>query len=91
MRVAFIRVGAATRYDPGNDIKTFPYWCLGACLFAVMATGLSVSFFGQSQVFLWLPIAAIGSIPLTKATAPASDYLPNVAAATGWPSFSIKS
>lgn len=37
-------------------------WCLGSALFANAATSMSVAFFGQAQVFFWIPIALITTI-----------------------------
>ena len=37
-------------------------WALGASLFANAATMISVSYFDQSFVFLYLKLAAIGSL-----------------------------
>lgn len=39
----------------------FIFWCIGASLFSLAASGISVSFFGQAMFFFWLPIAAIAS------------------------------
>ncbi|MBW1727688.1 MAG: O-antigen ligase family protein [Deltaproteobacteria bacterium] len=39
----------------------FMVWCLGASLFAHAATCISVSYFDQSFLFLYLTLAAIGS------------------------------
>ena len=50
----------ASRTDDGSDV--FFIWCLGASLFAHVATGLSVSYFDQSYLFLYLTLAAIGSL-----------------------------
>ncbi len=64
MRLAFLRIGLTTKPERGDGAQLFQYWCLGSSLFSIVASGFSVSFFGQTQVFLWLPIAAIASIPL---------------------------
>ena len=42
----------------------FLAWALGASLFAHAATFISVSYFDQSVVFLYLALAAIGSVRL---------------------------
>ena len=44
---------------PGHQ---FFLWALGASLFANVATMISVSYFDQSFIFLYLVLAAIGSI-----------------------------
>jgi hypothetical protein len=40
----------------------FVVWGLGASLFAAAATSISISFFDQSYIFLYIPLAAISSI-----------------------------
>lgn len=50
----------ASQTEDGSDV--FFMWCLGAALFAHVATGLSVSYFDQSYLFLCLTLAAIGSL-----------------------------
>lgn len=54
-------VGAAIRNteEPGRQ---FAIWCLGATLFAHAGTCIAVTYFDQSMMFLWLTIAAIGSL-----------------------------
>ena len=39
----------------------FTFWALGASLFSLIASGISVSFFGQSLFFFWLPIVCLAS------------------------------
>lgn len=41
--------------------RSFMAWSYGACLFAHAATSISVSYFDQSMVFFWLPIAVISA------------------------------
>jgi len=42
-------------------------WCIGAAAFANAMTSISVAFFGQAQVFFWLPIALISVLsPLLR-------------------------
>ena len=48
----------------------FLYWCIGASFFSLIASGVSVSYFGQSIFFLWLPIAILSSFREDE-TAPA--------------------
>jgi len=60
---AFSRVGQAIQEAAGTPIETrFLPWSLGATLFAHAATFLSVSYFDQSFLFIYLTLAAIGSI-----------------------------
>lgn len=48
--------------SPGvADGQKFVYWCVGASLFSLAASGISVSFFGQAMFFFWLPIAVMAS------------------------------
>jgi hypothetical protein len=58
----FSLVGRTWRHTDGPSAQ-FPYgtWALGASLFAQAATFMSVSYFDQSVVFLYLTLAAIGS------------------------------
>jgi hypothetical protein len=47
--------------DPATG-DGFLVWSLGACLFAHAATCVSVAYFDQSFVFLYLPLAMVGSM-----------------------------
>ncbi len=40
----------------------FMIWCFGSALFAHAVTGISVAYFDQSVVFLWLNVAVIASV-----------------------------
>lgn len=40
----------------------FMIWCFGSALFSHMVTGISVSYFDQSAVFVWLTVAVIASM-----------------------------
>lgn len=42
--------------------KAFMIWCFGSALFAHCVTGISVSYFDQSVVFLWLNVAVVSSM-----------------------------
>jgi hypothetical protein len=66
---SFHRVGVLVANTDHSKEARFTYWCIGASLFSNAATSMSVAFFGQAQVFFWLPIAIIGSIPLIAANA----------------------
>lgn len=60
--VAFRWVGAALReaehVAPG---WAFPIWCLGCGLLAHATTSISVAYFDQSMLFIWLNVAVIAS------------------------------
>lgn len=58
----FISVGRALRLKENQPEEQFLVWTLGAILFAHAATMVSVSYFDQSIVFLYLVLAAIGSV-----------------------------
>ena len=45
----------------GNEEK-FAVWCFGTSLTILALSGLSISYFDQSQVFFWLTVAALTSI-----------------------------
>lgn len=44
-----------------NRAQSFMVWSFGACLFAHVGTSISVSYFDQSMLFFWLPIAVISA------------------------------
>ncbi len=50
---------------PGRD-QLFLMWTLGAILFGHAITWMSISYFDQSVVFLFLLLAAIGSLPVVE-------------------------
>jgi len=59
----FYCVGAVVNMDSGLSLKDRKMvWALGASLFAHAATCISVSYFDQTFVFLYLNLAIIGSI-----------------------------
>jgi hypothetical protein len=68
---AFGAVGRATRSqaDGKSQSEKFMLWALGSTLLAHAATCMSVSYFDQSFIFLYLPLAAIGSLHWSSATA----------------------
>jgi hypothetical protein len=88
---AFAYVGRALRPGalPSNQIVV--YWGLGAALFTHVVTCVSVSYFDQSYLFLYLTLAAIGSscaqihtVALPVAKAPVvSKGIPREAATSG--------
>lgn len=63
MVAGFVSVGKALRLSLDAPVeKRFLIWTLGSILFGHAATMLSVSYFDQSVVFLYLVLAAIGSV-----------------------------
>ena len=61
--VAFRYVGVLLRLREESPFADqFLVWSLGAMLFAHTATCISVSYFDQSITFLYLTLAAIGSL-----------------------------
>ena len=55
--------GVLEESDPeAPDQEQFLIWCLGSILFSHAATMISVSYFDQSVFFLYLVLAAIGSL-----------------------------
>jgi hypothetical protein len=66
----FSFVGQALRQSAGLPPESrFMIWALGASLFAHAATCISVSYFDQSFLFLYLTLAAIGSAHSAVVTA----------------------
>jgi hypothetical protein len=60
---AFRYVGEMAGTDGGLGIETrFMAWCAGSALFAHTATCVSVAYFDQSYIFMFLCLAAISSI-----------------------------
>lgn len=49
-------------FSQDTRFKQFFCWMLGVSVFSITATMISVSFFDQSLVFLYLPLALIGSL-----------------------------
>jgi hypothetical protein len=62
---SFVGQAVRERVDLSLDYR-FMLWALGASLFAHTATMISVSYFDQSFVFLYLTLAMIGSTASTK-------------------------
>ncbi len=59
----FSYVGQALHDMPELSPQTqFMIWALGASLFVHAATFISVSYFDQSFVFIYVTLAAIGSV-----------------------------
>lgn len=63
LKHAFDAVGRAVDEQSGlpSHIQ-FPLWSFGAQLFAIAVTGLSVSYFDQSIVFVYLAVGTLGSV-----------------------------
>jgi hypothetical protein len=60
---AFRYVGRAMRsQDPANPRDQFLMWAFGASLFVQAATSVSVAYFDQSVLFLYLNLAVISSL-----------------------------
>ena len=78
LQLAFAAVGRylkaqATLGEPNFD-EGFVAWALGASLFAHAATSMSVSYFDQSFVFLYLVLACIASLDAAR---PAEEKAPS--------------
>jgi hypothetical protein len=73
IRLAFDRVGRATKIHYSCPSTAFRHWCLGSSLLTIVFSGFSVAFFGQAQVLFWLPIGAIGAIETVSATSERSS------------------
>jgi hypothetical protein len=59
----FRYVGKALTQSPQADsAQNFRIWCIGAALFTHAATCISVSYFDQSFVFLYMNLAISGSL-----------------------------
>jgi hypothetical protein len=61
MARAFAAVGRGAVDDSGPAERQFMFWSLGSSLAAHAATCISVSYFDQSSLFLYLTLAAIAS------------------------------
>lgn len=88
LAVGFAHVGRAGRVrgDESPARRVF-VWAVGASLFAHAAAFISVSYFDQSVIFLYLTLAVIGSMPSVGACAPrrseAAAALPGVSLQRG--------
>ncbi len=54
-------VGRIQSIEGLPERSKFLFWAIGASLFAHVASGMSVSYFGQAQFFFWLPIVCLAS------------------------------
>lgn len=71
MAVGFAGVGKALRASANLNIKwKLLIWAMGASLFANAATCISVSFFDQSFLFVYLVLGAIGTLGWARALGP---------------------
>ena len=82
------------REMPLRRQTAFQVWTMGAMLFAIAITGLSVSYFDQSFVFIFLALGVIGSAASSVASAGANVGTNEAAAAvhaaaSGLPSASL--
>lgn len=74
-------VGTRTqRHAQDKPVETRGVWALGATLFALAATGLSVSYFDQTIVFLYLVLGALGSAAVASHLASTEESARDVAA-----------
>ncbi|WP_035611321.1 hypothetical protein [Haloferula sp. BvORR071] len=66
--VAFKWVGKTIDEIPEEDESgdRFMVWCMGASLFAHVASSVSVAYYDQSVFFFWFSIATISSIYMTR-------------------------
>ncbi|MBS0150538.1 MAG: hypothetical protein JSR31_06320 [Nitrospira sp.] len=63
LATAFSLIGRTLRQTPKLSLQSqFMIWALGASLFAHSATFVSVTYFDQSVVFIYLTLALIGSV-----------------------------
>lgn len=63
----FVFVGRIMRTGQLLSLEEqFLVWALGSALFSVVVTGISVSFFDQSGLFVYLILATIGSVTPSK-------------------------
>jgi len=83
LAAAFRYVGAAATMapSPGEPDRRFFVWSLGAALFAHAATFISVSYFDQSFVSLYLTLAAIAAVGIRE-----TATKPN----TAWPARPVR-
>lgn len=61
MWLTFRSVGRLVDMPGISEDRAILFWCMGASLFSVAASGVSVGYFGQALFFFWLPIAAMAS------------------------------
>lgn len=71
--LAFRRVGAQAEDEEIPARDRYFVWCLGAMLLVAAASGLSVSFYDQSVLFVYGLLATVGSIPLSAQPAPVPE------------------
>jgi hypothetical protein len=95
---AFSVVGREVRSSlaSGSASDGFLIWTLGAILFGHVTTFLSISYFGQSFVILYLLLAVIGSLQAmwpvydASSTPEYDEEQPVVTAATAYPALAAK-
>ena len=59
---SFKNVGSSLKIQGVDNQDKFLFWALGSSLFAHTFSGLSVSYFDQSVIFLWMVVACISSL-----------------------------
>lgn len=64
LAVAFKWVGRSVDRLTAADRRpeAFAIWCIGASLFSHAMSSFSVAYFGQAQLFFWIPVAVIASL-----------------------------
>jgi hypothetical protein len=79
---SFAWVGRGVRSASAKPQEKFMIWCLGAALFSHAVTCISVAYFDQSKIFLWLNIGFISSMFSSLSSTRNSSFnfyrLPNV-------------
>ncbi|MCW5554722.1 MAG: hypothetical protein KIS67_21495 [Verrucomicrobiae bacterium] len=67
---AFRFIGETLHAEPEiSASESFFVWCLGAALFAHVATCISITYFDQSFIFVYITFAVIGSMRATRGDA----------------------
>jgi hypothetical protein len=66
-----------------GDPLEFVLWCVGSCLFAHCVTFISVSYFDQSRVALWMLIGAVPGLCASPVVSPREDEVMTVTGQRG--------
>ncbi len=68
--IAFVRIGKALKVNKEAPAEQqFLIWTLGSILFGHVTTFVSISYFDQTVVYLYLTLACIGSLRLARPSA----------------------
>ena len=59
--LTFRTIGRMVSLLDGDSQTAFVFWAVGASLFSICTSAISVGFFGQALFFLWLPVAIVAS------------------------------